>query len=41
LVLLFESLGFREVARRGLHDSRIEGVAPVENRYDLIVEGVK
>ncbi|HVL14534.1 MAG TPA: methyltransferase domain-containing protein [Gemmata sp.] len=41
LILLFESLGFREVARRGLHDSRIPGVEVVENRYDLIVEGVK
>jgi predicted SAM-dependent methyltransferase len=41
LILLFESVGFREVARRGLHDSRIPDIAPVEARYDLIVEGVK
>jgi predicted SAM-dependent methyltransferase len=41
LILLFESLGFREVSRKPLHESRIPDVAAVEVRYDLIVEGVK
>jgi predicted SAM-dependent methyltransferase len=42
LTLAFERAGFREVARRGLHDSRISDVAAVESQHeDLIVEGVK
>lgn len=41
LIHLFESLGFRDVSRRALHDSRISDIIAVENRYDLIVEGVR
>jgi predicted SAM-dependent methyltransferase len=41
LILLFEAIGFREVNRMALHESRIADVAAVEVRYDLIVEGVK
>lgn len=41
LCLAFERAGFREVERRGLHQSRIDDVASVELRDDLTVEGVK
>lgn len=41
LILLMEAVGFVEVERKGLHDSRIEDVALVETRDDLIVEGLK
>jgi predicted SAM-dependent methyltransferase len=41
LVLAFERVGFVEVERRGLHNSRIPDVALVEVRDDLIIEGTK
>lgn len=41
LILLLEKLGFTDVERHHLHDSRIEGIAAVEVREDLIVEGIK
>jgi predicted SAM-dependent methyltransferase len=41
LTLAMEKAGFTEVARRGLHDSRISDIAVVETRDDLIIEGVK
>ncbi len=41
LILAFERAGFGEVERKALHDSRIEDVERVENREDLIVEGIK
>jgi predicted SAM-dependent methyltransferase len=41
LTLLAESIGFRHVARKGLHDSAIPDVADVEVRDDLIVEGTR
>jgi predicted SAM-dependent methyltransferase len=40
LILLLEKIGFREVDRRRLHESRIDDIQAVENRYDLIVEGI-
>lgn len=41
LVDLFVTAGFREVGRRGYHDSRIPNIADVERSDFLIVEGVK
>jgi hypothetical protein len=41
LILAFERAGFVDVERRGLHQSRIEGIEKVETRDDLIVEGIK
>jgi predicted SAM-dependent methyltransferase len=41
LCLAFERAGLREVERRGFQESRIDDVAAVEVRDDLIVEGVK
>jgi len=41
LTLLFEGTGFREVERCAFQKSGIPGIAAVENRDDLIVEGVR
>lgn len=41
LIQLMENIGFREVNRMTLHQSRIADVAAVEVRDDLIVEGIK
>ena len=41
LIRLFEKVGVVEVERKSFHDSRIPDVDLVENRDDLIVEGIK
>jgi predicted SAM-dependent methyltransferase len=41
LVDLFRTAGFRDVARRPYHESRIPDIAAVERSAFLIVEGVK
>ena len=41
LTLLFESVGFRQVERCAFHESAIAGIAAVENRDDLIIEGLR
>ena len=41
LILTFESVGLREVRRMAYLDSRIQDIANVEVRDELIVEGIK
>jgi hypothetical protein len=41
LVKLLEGVGFADVDRAPLHQSRLPGIQAVEARDDLIVEGLK
>lgn len=41
LQLLMQGVGFQEVQRRRLHDSRLPGVEEVESRELLVVEAIK